>query len=88
MTLRFAVVAYRDHPPQDSTYVTQTLDFTDHDEAIKYVNKLQATGGGDFPEAVHDGLITSANDLNWVELPGTPVLRYIFHIADAPPHGK
>ena len=31
LTLRFGVVAYRDHPPQDNTYVTQTLDFTDQD---------------------------------------------------------
>lgn len=29
LTLRFAIVSYRDHPPQESTYVTQALDFTD-----------------------------------------------------------
>lgn len=33
LTLRFAIVSYRDHPPQDSTYVTQALDFTDGHEA-------------------------------------------------------
>jgi len=32
--LRFAIVTYRDHPPQDSTYVTKLLDFTDEREAI------------------------------------------------------
>lgn len=29
LTLRFAIVSYRDHPPQESTYITQALDFTD-----------------------------------------------------------
>lgn len=45
-------------------------------------------GGGDEPEAAHDGLLLSAQKLNWAQVAGTPVLRYIFHIADAPPHGK
>lgn len=88
VTLRFAVVTYRDHPPQDHTYVTQFKDFTDANECVAYVNKLNASGGGDEPEAVHDGLIDSCQKLNWVEMPGTPMLRYIFHVADAPPHGK
>jgi hypothetical protein len=42
-------VTYRDHPPQDSTYVTKILDFTDEKEAIQYVKKLEAYGGGDYP---------------------------------------
>lgn len=66
ITLRFAVVTYRDHPPQDSSYVTQYKDFTDATEIIDYVNKLSAAGGGDEPEAVHDGLIDSCQKLNWV----------------------
>ena len=49
---------------------------------------LSAGGGGDEPEAAHDALLEAATKLNWVELAGTPVLRYIFHILDAPPHGK
>ena len=88
ITLRFAIVTYRDHPPQQSSYVTMIKDFTDAQEAIEYVNKLTASGGGDEPEAAHDGLMDSCQKLNWVQLPGTPMLRYIFHIADAPPHGK
>lgn len=66
ITLRFAVVTYRDHPPQDSSYVTQYKDFTDANEIVEYVNKLSAGGGGDEPEAVHDGLIDSCRKLNWV----------------------
>ena len=49
LSLRFAVVSYRDHPPQESSYVTQALDFTDGHEASQYVEKLIATGGGDTP---------------------------------------
>ena len=86
--LRFAVVTYRDHPPQDSTYVTKVQDFTD-DRAIRnYIQSLDATGGGDFAEAVHDGLLVAARDLSWRNYPMVPSLRYIFHVADAPPHGK
>ncbi len=29
-----------------------------------------------------------ATKLNWAEVVGAPTLRYIFHIADAPPHGS
>ena len=88
LQMRFAIVSYRDHHPQDTTYVTQIQDFTDNFEAIKHVKTLSACGGGDFPEAVHDDLFDSATKLNWADVAGTPILRYIFHIADAPPHGK
>ncbi len=47
LQLRFAIVSYRDHPPQDSSYVTQFLDFTDQFSAINYVKTLSAAGGGD-----------------------------------------
>ncbi|MEE8182250.1 MAG: VWA domain-containing protein, partial [Candidatus Thorarchaeota archaeon] len=29
LTIRFGIVSYRDHPPQDCTYVTRVFDFTD-----------------------------------------------------------
>jgi hypothetical protein len=34
-----------------------------------------------------DGLFSSAKDIKWRNSYTTPILRYIFHIADAPPHG-
>ncbi len=43
---------------------------------------------GDYPEAALDGLHAAATQINWREAKHTPSLRYIFHIADAPPHGK
>lgn len=48
---------------------------------------MNAFGGGDYPEAVMDGLHVSAKYMSWRESTHIPSLRYIFHIADAPPHG-
>ena len=48
--LRIGLVAYRDHPPQDHTYVTKNFGFSSD---ISYVHKnlssLYASGGGDGP---------------------------------------
>ena len=68
-------------------YITKWKDFTDAGEAIEYAKGISLGPGGDYPEAVHDAVIDACTKLNWVDLPGTPMLRYIFHIADAPPHG-
>jgi hypothetical protein len=51
-------VTYRDHPPQDSTYVSKAQDFTNNKEIRDYINRLDVTGDGDEPEAAHDGLMT------------------------------
>ena len=85
ITLRFAVVAYKDHPDPKPV---EFQDFTNSIDAVAYANKLYASGGYDEPEAAHDGLLAACKQLNWMEIPGTPVLRYIFHVLDAPPHGK
>jgi hypothetical protein len=45
---------------------------------------MGATGGGDGPEAVLDGLYDATNKITWRK----DSYKYIFHIADAPPHGK
>ena len=68
--------------------MTKIKDFTDNFEAVAYLKTLNASGGGDEPEAVHDGLYDCATKLNWAEVVGAPTLRYVFHIADAPPHGS
>jgi hypothetical protein len=44
--LNSALILYRDHPPQDSTFVTQVHDFTDDtDEAKKNIDAAYALGG-------------------------------------------
>lgn len=81
--LRFALVCYRDHPPQDSTYVTKVFDFTSsHSKMQTYVGTMQAAGGGDGPEAVtaalHDALYLPYRK---------NATKFCILIADAPPHG-
>ena len=57
------MVAYRDHC--DSS-VVEYQDFTDAHDTIQYVQKIRAWGGGDEPEAAHDGLLKACQSLNWV----------------------
>jgi hypothetical protein len=47
------------------------------------INKLEADGGGDFPEAVYDGIQDAATKMKW----RTHSCRFILLVGDAPPHG-
>lgn len=45
--VRFALVAYRDHPPQDVSFITKEFDFTSSLSAMqKNLATLSANGGG------------------------------------------
>jgi hypothetical protein len=82
--LRLAIVEYRDHPPQDTTFVSRPHAFTaDLERAQKTINGLKPNGGGDTPEAVYDGLSTACENLTWRE----HSQRLAVLIGDAPPHG-
>ncbi|KAE8272241.1 hypothetical protein A4X09_0g117 [Tilletia walkeri] len=81
--LRIGLIAYRDHPPQDHTYITKNFGFTSNIEQVKKdLKSLYATGGGDGPEAV-TAAMKAALDLDW--RPRATKLAVL--IADAPPHG-
>ena len=81
--LRVGLVAYRDHPPQDHTYVTRNFGFSsDIDKVHRDLSSLYASGGGDGPEAVTAGL-AEALKMDWRE----NASKMIVLIADAPPHG-
>lgn len=81
--VRLALVEYRDHPPQDTTFVTRVNDFTESvKEMKKWLENCSAQGGGDLPEAVADGL-HDALKLNWRE----KSTKICVLISDAPPHG-
>merc|ERR1719473_1665925 len=81
--LRFALVAYRDHPPQDSTFVTKPFPFTTSlDTMYSQLSTLKAAGGGDGPEAVAAALKDTC-DAAWRE----DATKVCVLIADAPPHG-
>ena len=45
--LRIALVEYRDHPPEDRTFVTKVNNFTDDiGVAKKFISNASAQGGG------------------------------------------
>ncbi|CAE6441387.1 unnamed protein product [Rhizoctonia solani] len=81
--LRFGLIAFRDHPPQDATFVTKAFDFTtDANAMASYLGSLTVEGGGDGPEAqcdaLHDALHSPWND---------KATKVAVLITDAPPHG-
>ena len=81
--LRIGLIAYRDHPPQDHTYVTKNFGFSsDVSEVHKNLSSLYASGGGDGPEAVTAAL-AEALQMQW----RPNASKMIVLIADAPPHG-
>ncbi|XP_077980029.1 uncharacterized protein LOC144435309 [Glandiceps talaboti] len=81
--IHLGLVEYRDHPPQDSTFVTRVLDFTPSLNTMqKRMDQMSASGGGDGPEAVADGL-HKALKLKW----RPQATKVCVLIADAPPHG-
>jgi len=81
--VQFALSKYRDHPPEETSYVSQVYPFTDNLSKIKeYVDSMSASGGGDGPESVADGLH------DCLVLPYRKLATKIcIFIADAPPHG-
>ncbi len=81
LQLRTSSVFYRDHGDQ---YLTRHTDFnSDIRNTLDFISKQYAAGGGDFPEAVDEGLETALNRLSWSpEARG----RLLFLILDAPPH--
>ncbi|PWN50387.1 vWA-like protein [Violaceomyces palustris] len=81
--LRIGLIAYRDHPPQDHTYVVKNFGFSTEVETVKTnLKSLYASGGGDGPEAV-TAAMKAALELDW--RPQATKLAVL--IADAPPHG-
>lgn len=82
-SLRFALVKYRDHPPQDPSFITEVYPFTRSLDVMKAnVDTMSASGGGDGPEAVAAAL-HEVQELNWRET----ATKVCVFIADAPPHG-
>jgi lysophospholipase L1-like esterase len=83
---RFALVTYRDQPAwtgDPSDYASRVdQGFTVDSTTIKNaLNAVTVYGGGDWPESMYSGLMTSL-DLPW--RPG--VKKVVIVLADAPPH--
>ncbi len=95
--LRVGVVSYRDHKPEEYGYLYRELDLTnDIGRAVDFIWDIEATGGGDLPEAVADGLNAAINNMDWnykiynqnQEVYEKYTKRLIFLIGDAAPHGE
>lgn len=74
-------VFYRD---AGDAYVTKTFDFTsDVEAAQRALAAEKATGGGDYPEAVHEAFAASLG-MSWRETSR----KILIPVLDAPPHDK
>ncbi|MHA1949663.1 MAG: vWA domain-containing protein [Candidatus Thorarchaeota archaeon] len=81
--LRVGLVSYRDHPPEETTYVTQKYELSPDTSKIEsYVMQMDASGGGDGPEAVSTALQVM-NKMEFLNESG----KIAVLIGDAPPHG-
>jgi hypothetical protein len=81
--LRIGLVAFRDHPPQDHTYVTKNFGFSsDVAKVHQDLSSLYASGGGDGPEAVTAAMAEALN-MKWRDY----ATKMVILIADCPPHG-
>jgi hypothetical protein len=79
MQARWGLVLYKD---QFDTYVTRSFDFAPIDQFRQTLEQQSVGGGGDYPEAVEEGL-EKMNSLSWRS---GAVARVAFWVADAPHH--
>ncbi len=78
--LCYALVAYRD---RGDAFLTRSFDFTDDLGAFQAeLARLQAAGGGDYPEALNEALHEVVHGLAWRR----DAARMVVLVADAPPH--
>lgn len=76
----WGLVAYRD---RGDAFMTRTHDFTDDLGAFQNVlARVQASGGGDTPEALNEALHEVVHGLAWRR----DAARLVVMVADAPPH--
>jgi hypothetical protein len=84
LDLHTGLVEYRDHPPQEKSFVTRIHPLTGDPKAMqKVIAGLKPDGGGDMPEAVYDGLQDTSTKMTW----RPHSLRLALLVGDAPPHG-
>jgi hypothetical protein len=81
LKLRTGAVFYRDHGDE---YLTRISDFTPNTkQTLQFIGQQAAGGGGDFPEAVDEGLDAAINRTSWS---AQARMRLLFLVLDAPPH--
>lgn len=79
--LCWGLVAYRD---RGDAFLTRTHDLTNDLGAFQQsLTRLQAGGGGDYPEALNEALDEAVHRVDWR---GAGTSRLLVLLADAPPH--
>ncbi len=83
VNLLIGLVEFRDHPPQDKSFVTRIYPLTVNLKKMqKSINQLKPGGGGDAPEAVYQGVYDACNEMKWRK----HSYRFVLLVGDAPPH--
>lgn len=78
--VRFGMVLYKD---KGDEYITKVIPLTENLEAFQAeLDKVYASGGGDYPEDLQSALYDSMKKINW----NKDGIRMSFIITDAPPH--
>jgi len=79
---RLAMVTYRD---KNDDYVVKLEPFTrDYYQILIFIEGVNAAGGDDIPEAVHEGLKSAIRKLRWRKESKKVILLF----GDAPPHDQ
>ena len=82
LAIRTGAVVYRDHLYDE--YLTRISRLTDDIATTQaFIDKQEANGGGDYPEAVPEALMAALNSAGWDDNART---RIAFLILDAPCH--
>ena len=81
LNIRTGAVVYRDHGDEYLTRISRLT--SDIKETQAFIDKQQANGGGDYPEAVPEALMAAMNSAGWDD--GARA-RVTFLILDAPCH--
>lgn len=81
LQIRTSVNFYKDH---GDAYVVRSHPFTTSiDETMGYLRAAEASGGGDYPEALDMALADAVEQHPWSE---SAVARIVFVVTDAPAH--
>ena len=81
LNIRTGAVVYRDHGDEYLTRISRLT--TDIKTTQSFIDKQEANGGGDYPEAVPEALMAALNSAGWN---AEARARIAFLILDAPCH--
>eukprot|EP01117_Protostelium_nocturnum_P005543 TRINITY_DN2003_c0_g1_i1.p1 TRINITY_DN2003_c0_g1~~TRINITY_DN2003_c0_g1_i1.p1 ORF type:complete len:869 (-),score=338.75 TRINITY_DN2003_c0_g1_i1:41-2647(-) len=84
--LQIALMAHGDYGDEDSSYIINSVNFSnDVEHLLDWISKVGPSGGGDFPECYELALFEARKTLSWST--DDTVTRAVVMVGDAPPHG-